>query len=163
MRTSGQHLGHHVIECPEHLVAAGFQQGLMKHLVRQQVCRQITRAAVYHHVGYRSGHDAALVVVGPAGCQRRSGRLDSSAQFRQGHQLGGPVAGPERAKSVAVRDGRTLITDGPFPEFKEWFAGYDVITADSIDEAAEYMTKHPVAVLGRIYILPLVALPWDQE
>lgn len=76
---------------------------------------------------------------------------------------GGPVAGPERAKSVAVRDGRTLITDGPFPEFKEWFAGYDVITADSIDEAAEYMTKHPVAVLGRIYILPLVVLPWDRE
>lgn len=76
---------------------------------------------------------------------------------------GGPVAGPEQAKSVAVRDGRPLITDGPFPEFKEWFAGYDIITADSIDKAAEYMTKHPVAILGRIYILPLVRLPWDQE
>lgn len=76
---------------------------------------------------------------------------------------GGPVAGPERAKSVAVRDGRPLITDGPFPEFKEWFAGYDIITADSIDEAAEYMTKHPIAILGRVYILPLVRLPWDQE
>ncbi|MFC0673591.1 YciI family protein [Brachybacterium hainanense] len=76
---------------------------------------------------------------------------------------GGPVAGPERAKSVAVREGRTLVTDGPFPEFKEWFAGYDLITADSIDEAAEYMAKHPVALLGRIYILPLVKLPWDRE
>ncbi|MFK4730898.1 YciI family protein [Agromyces mediolanus] len=76
---------------------------------------------------------------------------------------GGPVAGPERAKSVAVRDGRTLITDGPFPEFKEWFAGYDLITADSIEEAAEYMAKHPVAVLGRIYILPMVTLPWDRD
>ncbi|MFC4137287.1 MULTISPECIES: YciI family protein [unclassified Microbacterium] len=77
--------------------------------------------------------------------------------------MGAPVAGPEQAKSVAVRDGRTLITDGPFPEFKEWFAGYDLITADSIDEAAEYMAKHPVAILGRIYILPLVRLPWDQD
>ncbi|MFD6053678.1 YciI family protein [Agromyces sp. NPDC060279] len=77
--------------------------------------------------------------------------------------LGGPVAGPELARSVAVRDGRILVTDGPFPEFKEWFAGYDLITAESIDEAAEYMAKHPVAVLGRIYILPLVELPWDQE
>ncbi|MEJ1921687.1 YciI family protein [Microbacterium sp. KHB019] len=76
---------------------------------------------------------------------------------------GAPVAGPEQAKSVVVRDGRPLITDGPFPEFKEWFAGYDLITADSIDEAAEYMTKHPVATLGRIYILPQVRLPWDQE
>jgi len=76
---------------------------------------------------------------------------------------GGPVAGPEQAKSVAVRDGKTLITDGPFPEFKEWFAGYDLITADSIDEAAEFMAKHPVAILGRIYILPLVTLPWERD
>jgi len=76
---------------------------------------------------------------------------------------GAPVAGPERAKSVAVREGRTLITDGPFPEFKEWFAGYDVVEADSIDEAAEFMAKHPTAVAGRVLILPVVALPWVLE
>ena len=34
---------------------------------------------------------------------------------------GAPVAGSEEAKSVAVRDGKVLVTDGPFPEFKEWF------------------------------------------
>jgi len=76
---------------------------------------------------------------------------------------GAPVAGPEQAKSVVVRDGRPIVTDGPFPEFKEWFAGYDLITAESIDEAAEFMAKHPVAVLGRIYILPLVGLAWEQD
>nr|WP_314841978.1 YciI family protein [uncultured Microbacterium sp.] len=73
---------------------------------------------------------------------------------------GSPVAGPEEAKSVAVRDGRVLVTDGPFPEFKEWFAGYDLVTAESIDEAASFMAKHPSAVMGRIYVLPLVKLPW---
>jgi hypothetical protein len=77
--------------------------------------------------------------------------------------LGAPVAGAEQAKSVVVRDGRPLITDGPFPEFKEWFAGYDLVTADSIDEAAAYMAKHPTAVLGRIFILPVVSLPWEQD
>ncbi|WP_309103819.1 YciI family protein [Microbacterium sp.] len=76
---------------------------------------------------------------------------------------GAPVAGPEAARSVAVRDGRVLVTDGPFPEFKEWFAGYDIINADSIEEAAAYMAKHPTAILGRIYILPVVALPWDES
>jgi hypothetical protein len=60
-----------------------------------------------------------------------SGRLGSGA----------PVAGPERAKAVTVRDGRTLVTDGPFPEFKEWFAGYDVLEADSIDDAAAFMAR----------------------
>lgn len=76
---------------------------------------------------------------------------------------GAPVAGPEQAKSVAVRDGRTLVTDGPFPEFKEWFAGYDLLEADSIDEAAAFMAKHPTAVAGRVLILPVVALPWEQD
>lgn len=76
---------------------------------------------------------------------------------------GAPVAGPERAKSVVKRDGEVLITDGPFPEFKEWFAGYDLITAESIDEAAALMTAHPTAVAGRMYILPVVSLPWEQE
>lgn len=74
---------------------------------------------------------------------------------------GAPVAGAEQAKSVVVRDGSTIVTDGPFPEFKEWFAGYDLLEADSIEEAAEYMSKHPTAVLGRILILPVVKLPWD--
>ncbi|MEU1972732.1 YciI family protein [Microbacterium sp. NPDC019599] len=77
--------------------------------------------------------------------------------------LGAPVAGRDQAKSVVVRDGRTIITDGPFPEFKEWFAGYDLLEAESIEEAAEYMGKHPTAVAGRVLILPVVKLPWEQE
>jgi len=76
--------------------------------------------------------------------------------------MGAPVASPDRAKSVVVRDGRALITDGPFPEFKEWFAGYDQLEAESIEEAAAYMAKHPSAVLGRILILPVVKLPWEE-
>lgn len=77
--------------------------------------------------------------------------------------LGAPVAGRDHAKSVAVRDGRTIVTDGPFPEFKEWFAGYDILEAESIEQAAEYMAKHPTAVLGRILILPTVEHPWEQD
>jgi len=77
--------------------------------------------------------------------------------------LGAPVAGRDQAKSVVVRDGRTIVTDGPFPEFKEWFAGYDILEAESIDEAAAYMAKHPSAVLGRILILPTVSLPWEDD
>lgn len=76
---------------------------------------------------------------------------------------GAPVAGPDEAKSVAVRDGKVLVTDGPFPEFKEWFAGYDIVTAESIDEAASFMAKHPSAVMGRVYILPVVKLPWEED
>lgn len=76
---------------------------------------------------------------------------------------GGPVADAAAARSVTVRDGRVVVTDGPFPEFKEWFAGYDVITADTIDEAATFMAGHPLATQGRIFILPMVTLPWDND
>jgi hypothetical protein len=76
---------------------------------------------------------------------------------------GAPVAGPDRAKSVVVRDGRTIVTDGPFPEFKEWFAGYDLLEAESIEEAAAYMAKHPTALAGRVLILPTVELAWEGD
>jgi hypothetical protein len=76
---------------------------------------------------------------------------------------GACVAGRDRAKSVVVRDGKTIVTDGPFPEFKEWFAGFDVLEAESMEEAASFMAKHPSAVLGRILILPTIELPWDRE
>jgi hypothetical protein len=75
---------------------------------------------------------------------------------------GAPVAGRDRAKSVVVRDGRTIVTDGPFPEFKEWFAGYDLIEAETIDQVAEFMAKHPTAHAGRVLILPVVKLPWED-
>lgn len=76
---------------------------------------------------------------------------------------GAPVAPRDQAKSVVVRAGRTIVTDGPFPEFKEWFAGYDLVEAESIDEAAALMAKHPTAVAGRVLILPVVKLPWEQD
>lgn len=76
---------------------------------------------------------------------------------------GSPVAGPDEAKSVTVRDGRTMITDGPFPEFKEWFAGYDLIEAESIEQAAQFMAGHPTAVAGRVLVLPVVRLPWEED
>ena len=76
---------------------------------------------------------------------------------------GAPIAGAATAKAVAVREGRVLTTDGPFPEFKEWFAGFAIIEASSIDEAVAMMAAHPSAVLGRILVAPVVTLPWEQD
>jgi hypothetical protein len=70
---------------------------------------------------------------------------------RAGMRLsGGPVEEPETATTVRVRDGRTLVTDGPFPETKEWIAGYDLLQADSLDQAVDYATRHPVARFGAL-------------
>ncbi len=57
---------------------------------------------------------------------------------------------PEFAKTVRVRDGRSLVTDGPFAESKEWIAGFDVLEVRDLDEAIEIAAKHPMARFGCI-------------
>ena len=78
-------------------------------------------------------------------------------------RVGAPIAGAAQAKAVAVRDGRVLITDGPFPEFKEWFAGFAIVEADSIDDAVDLMARHPSAVLGQVIVAPVAQLPWELD
>jgi hypothetical protein len=57
-----------------------------------------------------------------------------------------------QAKTVRVRNGETLITDGPFTESKEWIAGYDLLECKDLDEAVEYASRHPMARRGRIEV-----------
>src|SRR5271170_4219941 len=52
------------------------------------------------------------------------------------------------ATTVRVRDGELIVTDGPFAETKEQFAGYDVLVCEDADEALEWATKHPHAYIG---------------
>jgi hypothetical protein len=63
---------------------------------------------------------------------------------------GGPVRHPDTATTVRVRDGKTLISDGPFPEVKEWVAGYDLLEAESLEQAVDYASRHPVAHFGAL-------------
>ena len=76
---------------------------------------------------------------------------------------GVPVDGPEQSCAVTVREGRTVIEEAAIPGSSEHVAGFDVITADSLEEAAQYMAQHPTAIQGRILVLPIVRLPWETE
>jgi hypothetical protein len=55
---------------------------------------------------------------------------------------------PETATTVRVRDGETLITDGPFVEIKEAIGGYLVLEADDLDAAIELAARIPAARMG---------------
>jgi hypothetical protein len=61
---------------------------------------------------------------------------------------------PESATLVRIRDGKTLVTDGPFAETKEWIAGYDILECRDLDEAVDYVSRHPMAARGQIEIRP---------
>ena len=62
---------------------------------------------------------------------------------------------PDGATLVRVRDGKKLVTDGPFAETKEWIAGYDILECRDLDEAVDYVSRHPMAARGQIEIRPL--------
>jgi hypothetical protein len=70
-------------------------------------------------------------------------------------QIGDQLAPPRRARSVRVRDGKTLVTDGPFVETKEAIGGFDLIECDSLEQAVEIAASHPNAEMGTIEVRPL--------
>lgn len=64
------------------------------------------------------------------------------------------------ATTVRYRDGKLLVTDGPFVEGKDYIAGFDLIECADLDEAIEIASKHPQANGGVIEIRPLWV--WDD-
>lgn len=69
--------------------------------------------------------------------------------------VGNRLRPPTDATTVTVRDGRTILTDGPFTETKEWIAGFDLLDVADLDEAIELASKHPMARFGRIEVRPV--------
>lgn len=77
--------------------------------------------------------------------------LDQVAQAREtGHELGAPGT----ARTVRVRQGQTLVTDGPFVELKEWVVGFDILDCPDIETAVRLAAGHPVAYFGSVEVRP---------
>ena len=63
---------------------------------------------------------------------------------------------PKTAKTVRVRDGETLVTDGPFAETKEQIGGLMEIEADDLDAAIAIAARIPVASTASVELRPVV-------
>jgi hypothetical protein len=63
------------------------------------------------------------------------------------------------ATSVRVRNGQTLVTDGPFAETKEEFGGFYLIEAANLDEAIKWAARIPGAQRGTIEVRPIWEIP----
>ena len=76
--------------------------------------------------------------------------VDYSDSFRaKGVYLGGdPLEPISTATTVRMKDGRALLTDGPFAETKEQLAGYTMLEAKDLDEALAFATSHPLVKAG---------------
>jgi len=62
---------------------------------------------------------------------------------------------PANARVVRVRDGETLVSDGPFAETKEIVGGYFLADCEDLDQAIELAQRVPVAERGSVEIRPL--------
>jgi len=77
----------------------------------------------------------------------------------QGQFLGAnPLQGVATAASVRVRDGKRLVTDGPFAETHEHLGGYFLIEAKDLDEALAIAARIPGARKGTVEVRPLLEL-----
>jgi hypothetical protein len=63
------------------------------------------------------------------------------------------------ATTVRVRDGETLVTDGPFAETREQLGGFYLLECRDLDEAITYAAKIPHASIGSIEIRPIWEFP----
>lgn len=71
------------------------------------------------------------------------------------HLAGSELHPTAAATSVQVRDGKQLVTDGPFAETREQLAGYYLIEAADLDEAIAIAARIPSASMGTIEVRPV--------
>lgn len=96
--------------------------------------------------------------------QRQDCYVKSAALARDLHAKGNfldasPLHPVSTATSVRVREGRRLVTDGPFAETREQLGGFYMVNARDLDEAIGIAERIPVATVGTIEIRPILEIP----
>ncbi len=81
-------------------------------------------------------------------------QLDAAGQFL----ATAPLHPTAMATSVRVREGKRLVTDGPFAETREQLGGYFLIEAKDLDEAIAIAARIPGARIGTVEVRPVVEI-----
>lgn len=84
------------------------------------------------------------------------------ARARGAYVFSEAIGGTAAATTVRVRDGKTMITDGPFAEAKEVMGGFYILDCRDLDEALEYAAKIPDARSAGVEVRPVMDVPnWN--
>jgi hypothetical protein len=84
-----------------------------------------------------------------------AGDLHATGQFLGANPLQ-PVS---TATNVRVREGKRLVTDGPFAETREQLGGYFLVDAPDLDQAIAIASRIPAAAKGTVEIRPILEIP----
>jgi hypothetical protein len=75
------------------------------------------------------------------------------------YQLASPLHPAASATSVRIRDGKRLITDGPFAETREVLGGFYLIDVETKQQAIDIAVRHPGARFGGVEVRPVMEIP----
>ena len=92
-------------------------------------------------------------------CYQESTQLAHKLQEAGQFLATAPLRPTAMATSVRVRDGKRLVTDGPFAETREQLGGFFLIEAKDLDEALAVAQRIPMARRGTVEVRPVVELP----
>ena len=81
--------------------------------------------------------------------------LEASGQYVSA----APLQSTASATSVRIRDGKRLVTDGPFAETREQLGGFFLVNAKDLDEAIDIAAHIPAGRWGTVEIRPVVEVP----
>jgi hypothetical protein len=107
-------------------------------------------------------NEAQMAGQSPEEMQRFMGEyMEFSRSINQsGHFKAGDGLQPtSTATTVRVRDGKQLVTDGPFAETREQLGGYYLIEAKDLDEARSIAARIPSARFGSVEVRPVMIMP----
>jgi hypothetical protein len=92
-------------------------------------------------------------------CYTKSTQLAHDLRAAGKYVGASPLQPVATAASVRLRDGKSLVTDGPFAETREQLGGFFMIEAKDRDEAIAIATRIPVAKLGTVEVRPVIEIP----
>lgn len=92
-------------------------------------------------------------------CYRDSTQLTHELNAKRQYLGASPLHPVATATSVRVRQGKRLVSDGPFAETREQLGGYFLIDAADLDEAIDIAARIPGARKGTVEVRPLMELP----
>ena len=104
------------------------------------------------------GDEHALTEAEREDCYRESTRLAHQINQAGKFIATAPLQPTSTATSVRIRDGKRLVTDGPFAETREQLGGYYLIDAADLDEALDIAGRIPGARWGTVEVRPVVEL-----
>ena len=96
--------------------------------------------------------------------ERQECYVESTQLAQQIHTSGqylaaNPLQPTSMATSVRVRNGKRLVTDGPFAETREQLGGYFLIEAKDLDETLGIAARIPMARKGTVEVRPVIDIP----